>query len=125
MNYQVEYLPDTWRRVIHADTQLSRWEYVRMRGTEAKPPDEPNFQLSDHLLKIPGVAYIQVQAYEIEIGIGRLFTWDDIFPLVLETVRGIVSPFKACVEAAPPIHPRTSVNRICPHCGFHTTVEEY
>jgi hypothetical protein len=103
MKYQLEYLPDTWRRVIHTDSQLSRWEYVRSRGTEVKPPDEPNFQLSDHLLKIPGVAHIQVQADEMEIGIGRLFNWDDILPLVLETVRGIVSPFEACVEAAPPI----------------------
>jgi hypothetical protein len=74
-----------------------------VRGTEAKPPDEPNFQLSDQLLKIPGVAYIQVQAYALEMGIGRLFNWDEILPLVLETVRGIVSPFEACVEAVPPI----------------------
>jgi hypothetical protein len=119
MKYQLEYLSDTWRRVIHTDRQLSRWEYVRMRGTEAKPPDEPNFQLSN------GVAYIQVQAYELEMGIGRLFNWDDILPRVLETVREIVSPFEACVEAAPPIEPRTSVNLICPHCGFHTTVSEH
>jgi|SRR5882724_1852230 len=125
MNYQLEYLPDPWRRVIHTNTPLSRWAYVRSRIAAAEPPDEPNFQLSAHLLKIPGVAYIQVQAYELEMGIGRLFNWDEILPRVLETVRGIVSPFEACVETAPPIHPRTSVNRICPHCGFHATVEEH
>jgi hypothetical protein len=47
MKYQLEYLPNPWRRVTHTDTQLSRWEYVRVRGTEAKPPDKPNFQLSE------------------------------------------------------------------------------
>jgi hypothetical protein len=124
MNDQLEYLPDPWRRVMHTDTPLSRWEYVRSRGTDAKPHDEPNFQLSDHLLKIPGVADIHVHAYALEMGIGRLFTWDEILPLVLETVREIVSPVEACVETAPPIHPRTPVPLICPHCGFRTTVEE-
>jgi hypothetical protein len=124
MNYQLEYLRDPWRRIMHTDTPRSHGEYIRMRGTDVTPPNEPNFQLSDHLLKIPGVADIHVHAYALEMGMGRLFTWDEILPRVLQTVREIVSPFEACVETAPPLQPRISVHLICPHCGFHTTVEE-
>jgi hypothetical protein len=123
MKYRLQYLPDPWRIVIHTDFSLAKWSYIRSRGFHVSKEDPTDPQLSDDLLEIPGVVYVQIEPYQAEVGIGRLFSFGDLLPSILEILRGVAGPFALPEEVQPPIEPPSTVEFICPHCGFHKPVE--
>jgi hypothetical protein len=121
MKYQLEYLADTRRVVMHVDVALTAWSDGRTRGIHVPDEHQTDAKLSDALLNVRGVAYVQIHPYEIEISLGRLFGWDHVLPEVIETIREVVAPWESIEEVTPRIQPRAR-EFVCPHCGFHKTV---
>jgi hypothetical protein len=124
MKYQLQYLRDPCRIVMHTDFSLARWSYIRSRGFNVPNDTECDPGLSDALLEIPGVVCVQVEPYQVEIIIGRLFHISDLLPEILEAIRVVAGPFATLEEVLPAIPVPSTIEVVCPHCGFHRTVEE-
>jgi hypothetical protein len=117
MKYQIEYLRNH-RCVIHVDVRLTRQQSINTWEPPKEVGDQPEHQLISRVMDIPGMCYMTMGPYDIEIGIGKLFSLKTIVPEILEMIRGLYAPFDSC-DAGPAIEYREPIEVTCPHCGFH------
>ena len=93
-NIRVETHPNFEVRSYHPNFEISKspienfWRPVRPDSKEyLKKLGRKGAALVRRLLKIPGVAEVTIQPYEVSVHKGLNFPWDDIQPAVLETIE--------------------------------------
>jgi Scaffold protein Nfu/NifU N terminal len=128
MKYRLQYLPDRERMVIHTSERVTSREYVRILSIHEVQDKDPGtapgveYELGRLLMKIPGVAAVVFQPYELEVRKGRLFEWNDLLPSIVDSIRQVCFPFTEFNEITPSLSPREPTMMVCPHCGFHKEV---
>ena len=78
-------------RTVHTRSCLIAWPKCWNRDTAAEmPPDV--FELVRFIFEIPGVAFIEVQPYQVTLEKGELFERDEILPAVKKLLEELYPP---------------------------------